>query len=134
MKFESAVKALELEKQVHDLNEFLDRFEVRGGAHRGYVRIFNQGDRADFDWNKGGRLYSQGDNSYQRMKQTDRLRMTINGEEVCEIDVRASYLTIYHAHCNAPLDLERDPYDLPGLGAATRNVVKLWFVATFPGF
>ena len=57
--------------------------------------------------------------------------MTINGEPVCEIDIRASYLTIYHAHYGAPLDPERDPYDLPGLGLEARDVVKLWFVATF---
>jgi hypothetical protein len=58
MKFASAGKAIELEKQVRDLNDFLDGFDLRGGAHRGYVRIFNQGDHSGFDWNKGGRLYS----------------------------------------------------------------------------
>jgi hypothetical protein len=131
LKFERTGKARLLEEQVRDLNSFLDTFDLRGGEHRGYVRIFNQGDREDFDWNKGGRLYSQGDNSCQRLKQEDRRRMTINGEKVCEIDIRASYLTIFHAHYGAPLDLECDPYDLPGLGAAARNVVKLWFVATF---
>jgi hypothetical protein len=47
------------------------------------------------------------------------------------IDIRASYLTIYHAHLGAPLDPERDPYKLPGLPADARGVVKLWFVATF---
>jgi hypothetical protein len=131
MKFERTGKGLQLEQQVRHLNNFLDGVDLRGGAHRGYVRIFNQGDHSGFDWNKGGRLYSQGDNSYQRLKQNDRLRMTINGEAVCEIDIRASYLTIYHAHHGAPLDPERDPYDLPGLGAHARDVVKLWFVATF---
>jgi hypothetical protein len=131
MKFEHAGKGLLLEQQVRHLNNFLDEVDLRGGAHRGYVRIFNQGDHSGFDWNKGGRLYSQGDNSYQRLKQDHRLRMTINGEEVCEIDIRASYLTIYHAHHGAPLDPERDPYVLPGLGTDARDVVKLWFVATF---
>jgi hypothetical protein len=59
--------------------------------------------------------------------------MTINGEEVCEIDIRASYLTIYHAHYGAPLDPdpECDPYVLPGLGVEARDVVKRRFVATF---
>jgi hypothetical protein len=37
---------------------------------------------------------------------------------------------ISHAQHGAPLDPERDPYDLPGLGADARDVVKLWFVAT----
>jgi hypothetical protein len=131
MKFERAGKGLQLEQQLRHLNNFLDGVDLRGGSHRGYVRIFNQGDHSGFDWNKGGRLYSQGDNSYQRLKQNARLRMTINDEAVCEIDIRASYLTIYHAQHGAPLDPERDPYDLPGLGADARDVVKLWFVATF---
>jgi hypothetical protein len=114
IRFERIGKALELEQQVRELNEFLDRFDLRGGAHRGYLRIFNQGDDPSFNWNKGGRLYSQGDDCYQRLSQDDRLRMTINGEPVCEIDIRASYLTIYHAHHGAPLDPERDPMSYLG--------------------
>ena len=131
MRFERAGKALELEQQVRELNEFLDGFDLRGGEHRGYVRGFNLGDDPSFDWNKGGRLYSQGDDSYQRLSPDDRLRMTINGEEVCEIDIRASYLTIYHAHYGAPLDRERDPYALPGFPAEARGIIKSWFIATF---
>ena len=57
--------------------------------------------------------------------------MTINGEPVCEIDIRASYLTIYHSWFGQELDLTRDPYVLSGLGMEARDVVKLWFVATF---
>ena len=58
-------------------------------------------------------------------------RMTINGDPVCEIDIRASYLTIYHAHFGAPLDRECDPYELSGFPAEARGVIKQWFVATF---
>ncbi|MGB8629889.1 MAG: hypothetical protein WCD69_10920 [Xanthobacteraceae bacterium] len=131
MRFERTGKAKELEQQVRDLNEFLDRFDIGGGSHRGYIRVFNQGDNPCFDWNKGGRLYSQGDDSYQRLKQDRRLGMTINDEPICEIDIRASYLTIYHAHFGVPLDAKRDPYELPGLPAEARDIIKLWFVATF---
>jgi hypothetical protein len=131
MRFERTGKAKELEQQVRDLNEFLDRFDIRGGSHRGYIRVFNQGDQPSFDWNKGGRLYSQGDDSYQRLKQDRRLGMTIDDEPICEIDIRASYLTIYHAHFGVALDAKRDPYELPGLPAEARDVIKLWFVATF---
>ena len=131
MPFDRTGKALLLEQQVRELNEFLDGFDLRGGSHRGYVRIFNQGDHPAFDWNKGGRMYSQGDDSYQRLSRDDRLRMTINGEAVCEIDIRASYLTIYHAHYGAPLDRERDPYALPGFPAEARGIIKSWFIATF---
>jgi hypothetical protein len=111
MRFERTGKAKELEQQVRDLNNFLDNFEIGGGLHRGYIRVFNQGDHPSFDWNKGGRVYSQGDDSYQRLKQDQRLRMTIDEEPICEIDIRASYLTIYHAHFGLPLDAKRDPYE-----------------------
>jgi hypothetical protein len=131
MRFERTPKTDELEAWMHELNEFFDQFELRGGTHRGFIRIFNQGDDPDFDWNMGGRLYSQGEDNYQQMSKEDRLRMTINGEQVCEIDIRASYLTIYHSWFREQLDLSNDPYVLPGLGAGAREIVKLWFVATF---
>jgi hypothetical protein len=78
----------------------------------------------------GGRLYSQGDDNFQLMKEEDRLRMTIDGEPVCEIDIRASYLTIYHAWFDQHLDWARNsnPYDLPGV---PQDIAKTWFVATF---
>jgi hypothetical protein len=131
MPFERTPLTEELQEQVRELNEFFDRFELRGGTHRGFIRVFNQGDDPDFDWNKGGRVYSQGDDNYQVMSKEDRLRMTINGEAVCEIDIRASYLTIFHAWHGEELDPSSDPYDLPGLGREARPRVKLWFVATF---
>ena len=59
-----------------------------------------------FNWNMGGRLYSHGESNYQQMESADRLRMTINGEEVCEIDIRASYLTIFHALYDEPFDAD----------------------------
>jgi hypothetical protein len=120
-----------LEAEVRELNEFFDEFELRGGTHRGFIRSFNKGDEPAFKWNMGGRLYSQGDDNFQLMKEEDRLRMTIDGEPVCEIDIRASYLTIYHAWFGVELDLSRDPYDLPGLGPDARDIAKSWFVATF---
>jgi len=93
--------------------------------------VFNNGYDPDFDWDKGGRLYSQGHGNYQQMPKEARLRMTINGEPVCEIDIRASYLTIFHAWNGAHLDPRQDPYQLPGLGPEARAVVKMWYVATF---
>jgi hypothetical protein len=119
-----------LEAEVKELNEFLDKIDIRGGAHRGYVRVFNNGDDPNFSWSAGGRLYS-GDDSYQRVQRSERLRMTLNGEPVCEIDIRASYLTIYHAIHNRKLDLTNDPYVLPKLGQDARPAVKAWFVTTF---
>ena len=80
----------------------------------------------------GGRLYSQPSGAnYQQMPREQRLQMTISGEPVCEIDIRASYLTIFHGWNGRRLAPSRDPYDLPGLGPEGRQAVKLWFVATF---
>jgi hypothetical protein len=131
MRFERTPLTDALEADVRELNEFFDGFELREGTHRGFIRSFNKGDDPHFKWNMGGRLYSQGDDNFQLMKEEDRLRMTIDGEAVCEIDIRASYLTIYHAWFGAELDLSRDPYDLPGLGPEGRDIAKTWFVATF---
>jgi hypothetical protein len=48
------------------------------------------GDHPAFAWNLGGRLYSQGQDSYQSLSSDQRLDMTIDGEPVCELDIRAS--------------------------------------------
>lgn len=131
LRFEPTEQTMKLEEQVKQLNEFFDRFELRGGIHRGYIRVFNNGDHPRFAWNMGGRLYSYGEFSYQQMDRADRLRMTINGEPVCEIDIRASYLTIFHAWHGEQLDAVSDPYDIPELGPEARDVVKMWITASF---
>ena len=125
MKFEWTAKTGKLKHQVRLINDFLDQCVIRGGTHRYFVRTFNNGDAPDFKWNKGGRLYSRGDDSYQQLHREERLRMTIDGEVVSEIDVRASYLTILHARHKAPFDCseERDPYEV---GDLDRSVVKAW--------
>jgi hypothetical protein len=100
-----------LEDEVLELNDFLDQVELGGAVHRGYIRVFNCGDDPDFAWNMGGRLYSYSSNedTYQHLAQQDRLRMTINGEPVVEIDIKASFLTIYLAEHGQHLDPSRDP-------------------------
>ena len=132
LRFQHNAKTKELEQQLKRLNEFFDRFELRGGLHRGYLRGFNNGDHPKFNWDMGGRLYCYGGEfNYQQMERADRLRMTINGEPVCEIDIRASYLTIFHALYGERFDAARDPYDVPGLGPGAREIVKMWITASF---
>jgi hypothetical protein len=60
-------KVTALERTIIDLNDFLEGFDIRGGTHRGYIRQFECGDHERFDWNLGGRLYSQGQHNYQRL-------------------------------------------------------------------
>lgn len=120
-----------LEGQVKELNEFFVKQKLRGGSHHGYVRVFNNGDNPRFHWNMGGRFYSQHfTESYQVMSGAERLKMTINSEPVAEVDIRASYLTIFLSLHGIQLP-DGDPYELPGLGPEHRNAVKQWMVATF---
>ena len=85
---------------MRELNEFLARQQIEGGGdvvHQGYIRISRTVIRPGFDWNYGGRLYSQPPaTNYQQMSKKARLKMTINGEAVAEIDIRASYLTLFY--------------------------------------
>jgi len=57
-----------------------------------------------------------------------RLEMTINGEAVAEIDIRASHLTIIHAKLGEPFSRDSDPYErIRGFGV-DRTIAKLWTV------
>ena len=131
LKFGKTEKTDKLEADVLELNKFLDQFKLQGGIHRGYIRVFNCGDDPDFDWNRGGRLYSQGgeEDNYQRLSQEKRLQMTIDGEAVVEIDIKASYLTLFLAWYDQ--EVQGDPYVLPGLLEDARDVVKKFFVIAF---
>jgi len=112
-----------IERDIKELNEFLARIELTGGRHEGYVRIFN-----NQSWQKGGRLYSQCQDSYQLKPEHKRLGMKINGEPVAEIDLKASFLTICHAKLGVPLGNREDPYARAGIA---RDVAKLWCIASF---
>jgi hypothetical protein len=128
---DGAVQALE--RVIIDLNAFIARFDIGGGTHHGYIREFNCGDHRSFAWNLGGRLYSVGSASYQQMKPTERLKMTINDKPICELDIRASALTIFQALGGQPLDFASnpDPYAVGELSATPRELVKAFITATF---
>ena len=55
--------------------------------------------------------------------------MTINGEPVAEIDIKASFLTIYHAMVKEPLKGSNDPY--AALQGLDRAIVKEWTKVSF---
>jgi hypothetical protein len=132
MEFERTEAVERMENMVRELNTHFAKQTLRGGSHHGYVRIFSNGDDPDFKWNKGGRFYSQHlKDSYQLMHNTRRRMMTINGEPVAEIDISASYLTIFLSMHGIQLDTTKDPYEVPGFPGEHRTAVKQWFVATF---
>lgn len=121
--FKHTPETKRLEADVRDLNDFLAGFELMGGEHYGYTRVFN-----NLSWKKGGRLYSDGEHNYQQLPETERIKMTISGAPVAEIDIRASQLTIYHARVGEPLESSDDPYALAGVD---RSIGKLWTLASF---
>jgi hypothetical protein len=126
-------KAVELEEVIIGLNAFMAQFDIRGGTHHGYIREFNCGDHPSFAWELGGRLYSVGDESYQGLSASERKLMTIDGQPVIELDIRASALTIFHGQAGQQLDFTAnpDPYTLPELNDTPRDVVKKFITATF---
>jgi hypothetical protein len=130
MRFARNEQTARLEEPIKELNAFLAQHVISGAMHRWFHRTFNMGDEEGFAWNKGGRLYSDGKGSYQSVPRPERLKMTIDGESVCEIDIRASYLTILHALHHVPFDVstEVDPYQIAGI---PRNVVKAWVTVRF---
>ncbi|RYC29833.1 hypothetical protein D3273_21785 [Lichenibacterium minor] len=128
-----------MDEDLRELNNFLANFNLEGGQFRGYRRIYNLADKPDFKLDKGARLYANGDPSYQSMSKEDRQSMKIDGDEVVEMDVKASYLTILHGTQNRPFDAaSHDPYEVKGLSAQRgkdgkdlrRWAVKNWVVAT----
>jgi hypothetical protein len=123
------VKAPEhLWNEMKELNTFLEGFALEHGTHRGFFRGYNNGDRPGFDFNRGGRIYSAGEDSYQSLPSEERLKLTINGEAVAEVDVRASFITILYAMHE--LNFDGDPYVISGLGNEGRQAVKMFIAAT----
>ncbi|WP_101068330.1 hypothetical protein [Roseovarius salinarum] len=89
---------------VHSLNASLSRHSLRDAEGRQIdttlSRIFTG------DLTSGGRLYGE----YQRTPEADRLCHTIDGETVCEIDLKASHVAILAALYEHPERLPKDPY------------------------
>ena len=127
IRFERTPRTDQLSEDVKTINEFLDQFTLEPFLFSGFKRGFNEGDTPNFDWNKGGRLYCQGSYNYQLEKSHSRLEMTIDGEPVVEIDVRASYLTVLHGVLGKPFNPQHDPYEIEGI---PRPLAKAWTVAT----
>jgi hypothetical protein len=113
----------QLEADLKALNAFLANCEISGGEHEGYTRNFNAG-----SWKKGGRLYSIGGGYQQMSPPKKRLEMTINGEAVAEIDIRASHLTIIHAKLGEPLSRDSDPYERIKALGVDRDIAKRYTV------
>jgi hypothetical protein len=76
----------------------------------------------------GGRLYTLGLDGYQSMSPGDRAGITINGEPTVEVDLSASFLTIFLALTGA----KRLPQgDLYTVGSLPRQAAKEWMTQSF---
>ena len=120
-------KSRAMEADLLELNKFLASFDLEGASFSGYRRLFSNGDVEGFDFQWGGRIYGVGDHNYQLLKKEDRRKLKINGDEVIEIDINASYLTILHGINGYPLPEREDIYAIADL---PREIVKAWITAT----
>lgn len=130
-------KVQRLRAEVAALNAFFAEHTLTHPVikHLGWVRKFHQATNLQtYRWNKGGRLYSYPQNSacYQHLDEETRLGMRIDGENVVEIDVSSSYLTIFYAWCDQQLDTNADAYGgILGPTELDRQVAKFWINASF---
>ena len=113
--------------EIKAINAYLNLQRYEGGIFSGLRRIFNEADVPGFNWDRGGRLYAVGDESYQMMKKRDRLAMRINGEPLVELDVNASFLRVFASIVGSPLPSGNDIYVGGGIH---RDVIKAWVTAT----
>ena len=127
MKYTPTYLSEKLVKDVTSINAFLSTFTFEGMIFAGLRRLFQEGDRDDFNFNLGGRLYCANGKGYLGMKSHERAKILINGEAVVEVDINASYLTILHALKNVPMPDREDVY---AIGGFPRVVVKKWFTIT----
>jgi hypothetical protein len=123
-----------LRDEVAALNVFFAKHKLAGARHVGWVRIFHEATGRDFNFDKGGRLYSQPGVptlNYQHMPRNSRTALTIDGELLSEIDISGSYLTIFHAAHGQRVDVA-DAYDgILGPDGIDRAIVKTWVNASF---
>ncbi|WP_409192378.1 hypothetical protein [Bradyrhizobium sp. RDM4] len=130
-------KVQQLRAQVAELNAFFAGHTLTHPVikHLGWVRKFHQAANLQtYRWDKGGRLYSYPQNTacYQHLSEDTRLEMRIDGEDVVEIDISSSYLTIFYAWCDQQLDTNTDAYaGILGPTELDRQVAKFWINASF---
>lgn len=117
-----ADQGVRIRQGIEDANAFAARHDVQGCLPPRWYRVFVECPLLGGRWQAAGR-----EGVYQVMPKPERLaRITIDGESVAEVDVKASHLSIMHGLLGLPLP-EGDPYEFP---AVPRAVVKAWITAT----
>jgi hypothetical protein len=130
----NTAEAKNMREEVAELNAHFATHTLEGARHIGWVRKFHEVTRDKYMLNRGGRLYSQPPmpaTNYQSMPQGQRLKLRMDGEPVSEIDISASYLTIYYAAHDQRIEMNDAYSNIVGSSAIDRAVVKFWVNASF---
>jgi hypothetical protein len=127
-------QAKSLRNEVAELNAHFAAHKLEGARHIGWVRKFHGASPDKYMLNRGGRLYSQPPmpaTNYQNMSQERRLKLRMDGETVSEIDISASYLTIFYAAHRQRIKTDDAYNNIIGPDALHRAIVKFWVNASF---
>jgi hypothetical protein len=130
----NTAEAKRLRDEVAELNAHFAAHKLEGARHIGWVRKFHGASPDKYMLNRGGRLYSQPPmpaTNYQSMPQERRLELRMDGEPVSEIDISASYLTIFYASHGQRMKMDDAYANIIGPDALHRAIVKLWVNASF---
>jgi hypothetical protein len=130
----NTAQAKSLRNEVAELNAHFATHELEGARHIGWVRKFHGASPDKYMLDRGGRLYSQPPmpaTNYQNMPQERRLTLRLDGEPVSEIDISASYLTIFYAAHGKRIEMNDAYGNIVGPDALDRAIVKFWVNASF---
>lgn len=97
------------------INDYLHRHSFNLGLDPLYRRGFHGGDRPEFQWDLGGRMFDYAEVGLTNMKRDIRPGITINGEKTCEVDIKACMLTIIYGVTGTPFDPMVDLYAVDGV-------------------
>lgn len=97
-----------IEEKMYRINDFMEQHPLQAIDGKDFSdcrRIFNNGDLSH-----GGRLYGD----WQGMNEGERLTLLIDGERVCEIDIKACFLCLVYGKFGSGQGVSDDPYsDIP---------------------
>jgi hypothetical protein len=130
----NTAQAQSMRNEIAELNEYFAAHELEGARHIGWVAKFHGASPDKYMLNRGGRLYSQPPmpaTNYQNMPQEQRLKLRIDGEPVTEIDISASFLTIFYAAHGKRIEMNDAYGNIVGPDAIDRAIVKFWVNASF---
>ncbi len=110
-------------KTINDIMERQPLVGPDGAMWDSCCRQFNEGDETGLEWRSlGGRIYGD----WQNKPSNERLRFQLGGEPVCEIDLKACYLSMANLMADEPVILPADPYQAIGFvcDQNTRELAK----------